>query len=1034
MQLTLSEEKEPNKDLLVDLQKKQEDSSKSPQTSNTELIERMRELEALNTEILNGRLAALNIMEDAISSKEALRRSEENYRTLFQTMDEGFCSCELVRNKDGKVNNFRLIELNSAFERLFGVSYTEANGRLATELFPDLNEDLLQIYDRVNNSGQSERFENYVLSSNRWYDIRIFPTGKEHLSILYDDISERKQREANRAFLAELDMEFSRLTTPEEIMRVTGEKLGLYLDVAQCGFSDFDVANDRINLFYSWSAQEMPDFTGVYRLSEFIEPARLEILERGETVVVDNVLTDPRLSPQTVAAVTAFNLFSYVEVPSLQRGELKYALSVDANHPRQWRDDEITLINEVTSRLFPRMERARAEKALRKSEEKYRTLFNSIDEGFTIIELICDEKGQALDYRFLEVNQVYERQTGLKDVVGKLGSEVTPNVEPYWLEYYSRVVRTGEPSRFDDFNQDTGRWYSTYASRVGGPESRQVAIVFADITERKLTQERQEFLLKLSDVLRPLTDTTQIQATACRLVGDHLKVDRCYYSEVNLAEGWTRVEWDYTRGEAASIVGTYPLAAFSWTLENLEKGEILVLSDLNELSFLSRDEREAMEAIHSQAMVCVPLNQAGVWVACFAVTQTPPRQWKTYEIELIRETGERIWTTIERARTEKALRESEQNFRIVANIVPDLLWSSEPEGTNYWYNDRWFDYTGQSRTEANAWGWVETIHPEDREESARRYREALEKGRSLQQEHRIRRVDGEYRWFLVRAKPLLDVQGQVVRMYGEATDIHEQHLTREDLGRMVEKRTEELASSNAQLAAVNEQLKKERERLYNLSVRLLEVQETERRTLARELHDEIGQYLTGLKFMLESSKHLTPEGQKATISDTLATVDELMTRVRELSLNLRPTLLDDMGLIPALATHFQRFTTQTRIEVKFIHRGLNIRLAPEIETTVYRVVQEALTNVARHARTSKVLVQVVVTDQLILLIQDEGQGFSVGTKLDIYQSTGLSAMRERVELVGGSFTIESEINYGTTIIAQIPISLERGEEEFESEG
>mgnify|MGYP002423967837 FL=1 len=721
-------------------------------------------------------------------------------------------------------------------------------------------------------------------------------------------------------------------------------------------------------------------------------------------------------------------------MPSLQRGELKYALSVDANHPRQWRDDEITLINEVTSRLFPRMERARAEKALRKSEEKYRTLFNSIDEGFTIIELICDEKGQALDYRFLEVNQVYERQTGLKDVVGKLGSEVTPNVEPYWLEYYSRVVRTGEPSRFDDFNQDTGRWYSTYASRVGGPESRQVAIVFADITERKLTQERQEFLLKLSDVLRPLTDTTQIQATACRLVGDHLKVDRCYYSEVNLAEGWTRVEWDYTRGEAASIVGTYPLAAFSWTLENLEKGEILVLSDLNELSFLSRDEREAMEAIHSQAMVCVPLNQAGVWVACFAVTQTPPRQWKTYEIELIRETGERIWTTIERARTEKALRESEQNFRIVANIVPDLLWSSEPEGTNYWYNDRWFDYTGQSRTEANAWGWVETIHPEDREESARRYREALEKGRSLQQEHRIRRVDGEYRWFLVRANPLLDVQGQVVRMYGEATDIHEQHLTREDLGRMVEKRTEELASSNAQLAAVNEQLKKERERLYNLSVRLLEVQETERRTLARELHDEIGQYLTGLKFMLESSKHLTPEGQKATISDTLATVDELMTRVRELSLNLRPTLLDDMGLIPALATHFQRFTTQTRIEVKFIHRGLNIRLAPEIETTVYRVVQEALTNVARHARTSKVLVQVVVTDQLILLIQDEGQGFSVGTKLDIYQSTGLSAMRERVELVGGSFTIESEINYGTTIIAQIPISLERGEEEFESEG
>jgi signal transduction histidine kinase len=133
-----------------------------------------------------------------------------------------------------------------------------------------------------------------------------------------------------------------------------------------------------------------------------------------------------------------------------------------------------------------------------------------------------------------------------------------------------------------------------------------------------------------------------------------------------------------------------------------------------------------------------------------------------------------------------------------------------------------------------------------------------------------------------------------------------------------------------------------------------------------------------------------------------------------------------MGLIAALATHFQRYTVQTQIEVKFIHSGLETRLAPEIETTVYRVVQEGLTNVARHAHTSRVLVQVIVNEQLILLVQDEGQGFSNGADFNWHQSTGLSAMRERVELVGGELTIESEPNYGTTIMAQIPLNRQKG--------
>ncbi|MEB3355887.1 MAG: PAS domain S-box protein [Synechococcales bacterium] len=123
-----------------------------------------------------------------------------------------------------------------------------------------------------------------------------------------------------------------------------------------------------------------------------------------------------------------------------------------------------------------------------------------------------------------------------------------------------------------------------------------------------------------------------------------------------------------------------------------------------------------------------------------------------------------------------ALAESERNFRAIANIVPDLLWHSDPDGSTNWYSDRWLDYTGQTFEQAIDWGWTGVIHPDDREALARHYREAVAENRPLQQEHRIRRHDGEYRWFLIRAEPLRDEQGRTLRMYGAATDIHEQRV------------------------------------------------------------------------------------------------------------------------------------------------------------------------------------------------------------------------------------------------------------------
>ena len=141
-------------------------------------------------------------------------------------------------------------------------------------------------------------------------------------------------------------------------------------------------------------------------------------------------------------------------------------------------------------------ERKRAEERLRVSEEKYRTLFDSMDEGFCIYEMIYDQAGQPVDYRFLEVNPAFERHTGLADAEGKTIRELVPNHEQRWFEIYSRVVETGVPVRVENRGEGMQRWFNVYAFRHGGPGSRKVAAIFTDVTDRTLMEQEREHLME----------------------------------------------------------------------------------------------------------------------------------------------------------------------------------------------------------------------------------------------------------------------------------------------------------------------------------------------------------------------------------------------------------------------------------------------------------------------------------------------------------------------------------------------------------
>lgn len=201
--------------------------------------------------------------------------------------------------------------------------------------------------------------------------------------------------------------------------------------------------------------------------------------------------------------------------------------------------------------------------------------------------------------------------------------------------------------------------------------------------------------------------------------------------------------------------------------------------------------------------------------------------------------------------------------------------------------------------------------------------------------------------------------------------------------------------------------------------RVISAQEDERRHLARELHDEVGQLLTGLKLRLETR-------DSGACADGVAVVNDIIARVRELSMSLRPAMLDDLGLVPALLWLFERYSGQTQVRVDFQQAGSSRRFPRQAETAVFRIVQEALTNVARHAAVSEVKVRLWAdAERLGARIEDAGRGFDVPAAL-AGPTAGLGGMRERAQLLGGQLRIASAAGSGTRVTVELPLAPEAG--------
>lgn len=336
-------------------------------------------------------------------TEKNLRENKERFEIVKDSAEVGFWFCDLpfdVLVWDNRVKEHfwlppdREVTIDIFYEQLHPDD-RERTRRAIDESIADRTQ-----YDIEYRTVASDGREKWIRAIGRtFYDAQGDPIRFDGVTL---DITERKRREENAAFLADIAEDFARLTTADEILQVVGDKTARYLDISNCLFAEIDEERDEVNVIYAWRGEaNSRELIGIYRLSDYVTKEFQNAARRGEPVVVRNTQTDERTNAQAYAE---FDIHSFVSVPFRRSGKWKYLFTVNHNSARDWRADEIELVKDLTGRVFPRLERARAEEALKKSEAEFRRLANAVPQ----IVWVTDAAGK-IEY----VNDIWTKFSGL---------------------------------------------------------------------------------------------------------------------------------------------------------------------------------------------------------------------------------------------------------------------------------------------------------------------------------------------------------------------------------------------------------------------------------------------------------------------------------------------------------------------------------------------------------------------------------------------------------------------------------------------
>jgi PAS domain S-box-containing protein len=643
----------------------------------------------------------------------------------------------------------RIIYANDALLKMWGVSWDEAIGKNYHELGYD--ERQAEQHDReiaeVIATGKPVHGEApyTAAAGRRFYDYIFAPVldGNARVEAVAGtarDVTERVTEQLRVSLLARTAELARTVSDPDELLSSVATAVGEYFGVRRCYFNEVDLTKG-VEIIHRDYSNEVNTIAGEHRISGYSEITSTE-LALGETVVNRDTEFDPRTARLFTSSYNPRKERASIAVPLMREGRWVSTLCVVDDGPREWTESDVTVVQIIAERAWLALETIRSESARKESEERfskafnsspmaititslktgrllevndtfenitgysraeavgcstaelglwardddrdaelsavvtekairdreyrflmkdgsevigllsaelieiggeacaltviqditgrvraedevkkaalrYRNLFESIDEGFCLIEILFDQRGEAHDYRYIEINPAFERQSGMRNVVGRTFAEIAPDDPKYWVRLFAGVEATGESIRLERRVDTTGKWFDIYAFRVDNQGGRQVAMLFSDITLRK--------------------------------------------------------------------------------------------------------------------------------------------------------------------RTEAALRESEGRFRLVANAAPVLIWSANSEKERNWFNKSWLDFTGKQLEEELGLGWLNGIHPEDKDRYLRTFDDAFSSRSDFEIEYRLKRADGEFRWLLDKGIPRTEPDGHFSGYIGSCIDITDRKLAEEAL-------------------------------------------------------------------------------------------------------------------------------------------------------------------------------------------------------------------------------------------------------------
>jgi PAS domain S-box-containing protein len=544
------------------------------------------------------------------------------------------------------------------------------------------------------------------------------------------------------------------------------------------------------------------------------------------------------------------------------------------------------------------------------------------------------------------------------------------------------------------------------------------------------SEERQAWLLKLSDTLRPLASPAEIQFTAARLLGERLRVNRVLYADIEDDHYIMRQSW--TNG-VAPFVGRRPVTIFGEILlVSYRAGETVVVSDVCTDPRFTVSERSILLCSEISAFTGLMRLKGGQWVSAFSAESATPRLWPREEIDLIRDVAERTWDAVERACAAEVLREREQRLRLALDASAGGSWTWDISTSRVDWDDRFRKLYGFAAEELPTFdAWFSRVHEENRSSMLSLLDEVLRwKTRDdWDNTFRIVRPDGTISWIESLGHADRNAEGQAMRLTGLELDVTERRRAEEILQarrheereRALHKEAEEaLRRSHAELEQRTLQLRR-------LASQLTVAEQTARRQLASTLHDGLQQLLFSAGITLdEAMKTNGQDDQVELLQRARADVKEAVESARTLSVSLFPPVLHVGGLPAALSWLAKRSREQYGIVVNVTADPQANPDANDVRILLFEGVRELVFNAVKHAGIDRVDVNLALGpgDTIHIQVSDEGVGFDPGAtvhdKNQQQAGLGLFSIQERLALFGGHLDIQSDPGKGSRFTLTLP--------------